>query len=127
MAILMDTPAPESHEHTQDTENDLPLDLDIWRAVCDQLDAQDIARLSQSSRKASHLIDAVGWPSLAHRYRLHHVTVDAPREAHSHSLLKYNFAVTKALRDRRVLAKQVGPSWDKGAVLNDPAHSQIYP
>ncbi|KAJ9103248.1 hypothetical protein QFC21_002671 [Naganishia friedmannii] len=29
---------------------------------------------------------------------------------------RYNFTVTKALRERRMLAKQVGPSWDKGYI-----------
>lgn len=53
---------------------------------------------------------------MARRYRLHHVTVDIPKERDSLSLLKYNVNVTKALRDRRLLAKQVGPSWDKGYV-----------
>jgi hypothetical protein len=52
----MESLAVDSLEQTKRTKDDLPLDLDIWREVCDQLDVQDIARLSQSSKKASDLV-----------------------------------------------------------------------
>ncbi|GHJ87000.1 hypothetical protein NliqN6_3402 [Naganishia liquefaciens] len=98
-------------------ENDLPLDIDIWTEVLDQLDAPDISRLSRSSKKAAALVNALGWPSLAQRYRMHHVTVDlSDEETPKMSVLKHNFHVAKSLHERRMLAKQVGQNWDKGYI-----------
>jgi hypothetical protein len=37
-------------------ETDLPLDIDIWTEVLDQLEAPDISRLSRSSKKAAALV-----------------------------------------------------------------------
>ena len=42
-------------------ENDLPLDIDIWTEVLDQLDAPDISRLSRSSKKAAALVSHFPW------------------------------------------------------------------
>jgi hypothetical protein len=51
------------------------------------------------------------------RHRLHHVTVDASKEERdSMSVLRYNHGVVRSLRERRMLARQVGQSWDKGYV-----------
>lgn len=48
---------------------------------------------------------------------MHHVTVDVPKEeTPSMGVLKHNYHVGKSLRERRLLAKQVGQSWDKGQV-----------
>lgn len=37
-------------------ENDLPLDIDVWTEVLEQLDAPDISRLSRSSKRAAALV-----------------------------------------------------------------------
>lgn len=51
------------------------------------------------------------------RHRLHHLTVDASNdEKNSMSVLRYNYGVVRSLRERRMLARQVGQSWDKGYV-----------
>lgn len=52
------------------------------------------------------------------RCRLRHVTVDVPtQDSASMEVLKYNYHVVRSLRKRRMLARQVGQSWDKGYVL----------
>jgi hypothetical protein len=43
-----DTPTPSN--------DDLPLDLDIWTEVLDQLDAPDIAHLAEASRSTLQLV-----------------------------------------------------------------------
>lgn len=43
-----------SHEVSK--ENDLPLDIDIWTEVLEQLDAPDISHLARSSKKAAALV-----------------------------------------------------------------------
>lgn len=47
----VDTPTPPN--------DDLPLDIDIWTEVLDQLDAPDIAHLAESSKRASHLVSCM--------------------------------------------------------------------